>query len=163
MHPILKNSLAAVAGYAAIFVTVFVTFSLAYILMGPDRAFQPGTYDVSAIWVVLTILVGWSAATLGGKVCHLIARVTMAPKILMVLVGVLGIVQLVLTLTMDQSAPAERAAGQPEMMDAMNTAIQPLWITVINPIIGVLGVAYGGGLLKKSGSCATEPAKTDPT
>lgn len=163
MHPILKNSLSALAGYAATVVTIFVTFSLAFVLMGPDRAFQPGTYDVSAIWVVLTILVGWSAATLGGKVCHLIARKTMGPKILMVLVGVLGIVQLVLTLTMDQSAPAERAAGQPEMMDAMNTAIQPVWITVINPIIGVLGVAYGSGLLKKSGSCATEPAKTDPT
>ena len=139
-----------VAGYAAMFITIFVTFSLAYLLMGPDRAFKPGTYDVSAIWIVLTIVVGWSAATLGGKVCSVIAHTATAPKILIVLVGVLGAAELVATLLMQSAAAAERLAGEPSMMEAMNVAVQPLWITVVNPIIGVLGTAWGSGILKKS-------------
>lgn len=149
MQPFLRGTGAVVAGYAAIFITLFATFNLAYWLMGPDRAFEPGTYDVSPIWIALTIVVGWIAATLGGKVCSAIAGSTMAPKILIVLVGILGAVHLVTAYIMLPSAPAERLAGEPAMMEAMNFAVEPLWIIIINPIIGMIGVAWGSGLLKK--------------
>ena len=147
---VLKDIGAAVAGYAAIFITIFVTFTLAYRLMGPDRAFEPDTYDVSLVWVVLTLVVGWSAATLGGKVSQLIARNLTAPKVLIGIVGLLGILQLVMTLMAGQPEAGSRLPGEPSSMQAMSDAVQPLWITIVNPIIGMLGVAYGGGLFRRS-------------
>ena len=149
MNPFFRGAGAVVAGYVAMFITVFVTFSLAYVLMGPDRAFQPDVYDVSTTWIVVTFIVSWSAATLGGKVCHLIARSTTAPKYLIALVGVLGLAQLIGAIMVEPAAPGARVAGEPSMVEAMSTAIQPLWITVVNPIIGMLGTAYGSGLLRK--------------
>ncbi|MDE2732148.1 MAG: hypothetical protein OXM02_12350 [Bacteroidota bacterium] len=150
MKSIFRGTGAVVAGYAAMAITIFVTFTVAYLLMGPDRAFQAGTYDVSSIWIVLTLVVGWSAATLGGKVCSLIAHTVTPAKILVAFVGILGAAQLVIALVMQPAAPAERLAGEPSVMEAMNVAVQPLWITVVNPIIGVLGTAWGSGLFKNS-------------
>lgn len=61
------------------FVAIFVTFSAAYLAMGADRAFQPGNYEVSALWLVVSFGFGLLAATLGGWLCAKISRGGKAP------------------------------------------------------------------------------------
>lgn len=40
---------AVILGYLAMFVMVFGSFTVAYLLMGADNAFKPGVYEPSAL------------------------------------------------------------------------------------------------------------------
>ena len=70
---------AVVAGYVVIFVFVFATLMVAYFTMGTERAFQPGSYEVSATGLLVNIVLGLIAAVLGVLVASLIATTTMSP------------------------------------------------------------------------------------
>ena len=147
MRTFLYNTLAVVAGYLAMAIIIFIVFTLAYLIMGPDRAFKPAVYDVSTLWIAISFLVGLSAAILGGKVCRLIARNLTAPKYLIMVVGAWGVLLALMAVSTTAPELGIRAAGEPTAMQAMNVAIQPDWISWSNPFIGMLGAALGSGLL----------------
>ncbi len=64
----------AVAGYIVMFLTVFVLFSIAYLLLGASGAFQEGSWEPSGIWIVLSIVLGIVAGIAGGYVSAAIAK-----------------------------------------------------------------------------------------
>jgi hypothetical protein len=136
--------LAAVLGYVVMAVLVAALFAAAYTALGADRAFQPGRYDPSTTWLALACAIGFIAAALGGmvavKVCG--ARGT---KWLIVVVLVLGAIDAAFKLAHMKDIPEVRP-GDASISDAMLNARQPSWILIANPIIGVLGVAFGAGL-----------------
>ena len=55
----LRNILAAVVGYIAIVAVLFALSSLLWMAMGPSRAFQPGTWEVGAGWILGSIAIGF--------------------------------------------------------------------------------------------------------
>ena len=61
-------------GYIAMAFAVFAGLSLAFVALGADRAFRPGVFDVSAVWVVVSFIVGFGAALLGGWVARRVAK-----------------------------------------------------------------------------------------
>ena len=63
-----------VLGYVMMAATVFFTFTAAYLIMGADGSFKPGTYEVSALWLIVSFVLSFVAAVLGGYVCALIAK-----------------------------------------------------------------------------------------
>ncbi|MGH7540667.1 MAG: hypothetical protein ACRELC_06695 [Gemmatimonadota bacterium] len=138
---------AVILGYAVIVAVVFVTFGIAYALLGPDRSFQASTYDVSAIWIALAIALGLLAAVIGGRVTRAVAGNYRAVKILAVVVLVIGLV-LAVAERDRVAAPAVRPPDAP-MMEAMQSARQPAWLLFLNPVIGVVGVLCGGGSLRR--------------
>ena len=56
-----------ILGYLVMFVVVFVGLTAAYLAMGTDRAFKPGVYDVTAIWLVVMFAISILAAFVGGR------------------------------------------------------------------------------------------------
>ena len=92
-----------------------------------------------------------AAAVIGGFVCKAIGRTDQSVKILVGVVIVLGVISVFYEMGM------ERAGGvRPDdiaMFDAMANGIQPVWLSWLNPILGVVGVLYGG---KLKGSAPTE-------
>jgi len=130
-----------VVGYLVMFVAVFATFSAAYFAIGADGAFRPGSYDVSTTWILLGTVLSFVAAWLGGRVCVAIARDAKGPKALAAVVLILGILFAVPAMKPQPSEP--RPAGV-AMMDAMQRAKTPLWVALLNPVIGVIGVLVGG-------------------
>lgn len=145
--------LGVILGYVTMAVFVVVVFSAAFIVLGPDGAFREGAYTPSATWIVLSIVLSFVAALLGGIVC---ARIAPRPGPLRFLVGlvvVLGIVSAVAELAEDRE-PQVREADV-STFEAASKAEQPLWVSLLNPVIGVAGVLVGGrGALKKPGSAA---------
>lgn len=131
-----------VVGYIVMFVVVFVTFSAAYLGLGTERSFQPGSYEVSMLWNVLSIVLGFIAAVIGGMVCIRIAKDPRGPKWLAGLVLVLGIALAVPTLR--QAPPSEPRTAEVPNLEAMGKARQPPWVALLNPVIGVIGVLVGG-------------------
>jgi len=133
---------AAIVGYLVMFVVVFVVFSGAYLALGAERAFQPGAYDVSMLWNVLSVVIGFVAAVIGGMVAVTIAKDARGPKALAVLVLILGI--LFAIPVMQQQPTSEVRTAEVGNMEAMGKARQPLWAALLNPVIGVVGVMIGG-------------------
>ena len=138
-----------VVGYGAKIVVVIALFRLAYSIMGPDRAFLPGTYTISSSWIMLTIVVGLLAAIIGGLVSALIGKGTKAPWILAVLVLVLGVIIAVFEM---QGRPADLTEVIREhtvtSSEALQNRKQPTWIAFLNPVIGFTGVLAGARLRK---------------
>lgn len=132
-----------VLGYVMMVAFVFLTFSLAYRLLGADRAFQPGTYDVTTLWIVTSFVLGLAGAILGGYVCEAISRTPKAAKVLAVLVLVLGFAFAVPVLTNTNPAPPRE--GAVSNAAAMQNAKQPGWVALLNPLFGAIGVLIGAG------------------
>jgi hypothetical protein len=80
-----------VAGFGAMFLTVFLSLTVAYLAMGTERAFQPGSFEVTGAWLAVMFVVNIAAALVGGFVCAAIAPSPKAPIALAVVVLVLGL------------------------------------------------------------------------
>lgn len=142
----LRNILGVIAGYAVMALCIFLVFTVAYLVLGADGAFRPESWQVSTTWLILSIVVGLGAAWVGGLVCQRIAQSTRAAVYLIAVVVILGIVTIVFT---GDPAMTDPRLVDPGWQNAMNNAQQPAWIMYLNPFIGALGIAWGGGLLSK--------------
>ncbi len=142
----LRNILAAVAGYLAMALSVFVLFSLLWAVLGSSGSFQPGSWEISDAWTAGSIVVGFAAAYLGGLVCARLARDRGGATILIAAVVALGVVVAL------AGAGGEGATGprpdQVSMMEAMSSARQPTWIAWLNPLLGAVGVWIGSWRLR---------------
>ena len=140
----LRNILAAIAGYVAMAAALFVLFSLLWLTLGPSRAFQPGSWDVSGGWALGSIVLGLVAAYIGGRVCAKVAHDARGATMLIGLVIVFGVVNALI--------PPEMVAGpRPDdvsMMEATAGARQPAWFNWLNPVIGIVGVWFGSKSLR---------------
>jgi hypothetical protein len=134
---------AVVLGYVTMFAGVFILFSTTYLLLGPGRSFQAGSCDVSAAWIIASIVLGFVAALLGGKVCLAVGKTRGTVQALAGLVIVLGLVFAIPVFTGPGEASAVACDGLGGM-EAMQEAIQPVWMALLNPVIGAVGVLLGG-------------------
>ena len=139
---------AVVVGYLVIFILIFALFTLAYLVLGADRAFQPATYDVSTIWIIASMVLGFVAAFIGGAVCSMIAKGTKAPLILAGLVVVLGILFAIPVLTSTNTTAEMIRDGSVGNLEAMQNAKQPAWVALLNPLLGAVGVLAGSRFKK---------------
>ena len=130
---------AVVVAYVAITVFVMIAFSVAYKLW-PRGAFQPGCYDVTMSWNLLSLVLGILAAVLGGWICVVIDDQPWAARSLMILVAVLGLVDV--AATVKKSTAGSRPRGdEVDNRTAMRHARKPVWVAVTNILAGIAGVA----------------------
>ena len=134
-----------VVGYVAMFAAIFLAFSGLYQALGQELSFQPGSYEPSVLWTVVSFALGLLASVLGGYVCARIARAATPPKVLAGVVLVIGLLSAVPVL-MAAATPAEARTGEVGNMDAMTRAKQPVWVAVANPFLGAVGVLLGARL-----------------
>ena len=131
-----------ILGYAVMAALVFATFTLAYFAMGADKAFQPGTYDVTPLWLAVSFVLSLIAAVFGGKVCASVGRKSSAVNGLVGLVLILGLLSAVPAFTTSSSVIVR--AGDVPNLEAMMNAKEPAWFALLLPVIGVVGVKIGG-------------------
>ena len=142
----LRAVLAVIVGYLVMALLVFTTFSLAYLLMGADGAFSPGTYDVTPLWLVVSFVFSFIAAVVGGWVCATIARRSTAAKGFAAVVFILGlIVALSVIMAPDDARPQVRE-GNVGNIAAMQNAKQPGWVALLNALIAPAGILLGARL-----------------
>jgi hypothetical protein len=139
----LRKIAAVIVGYLVMFVVVFVCLTTAYLALGADRAFQPGSYEVTGLWLVVWFIVSVGAALAGGKVCALIGKTRGAVISLAIVVLILGVLSALPALKPPDGEPKPRTSG-PTNLEAMMSAKQPNWVLFLTPVIGVVGVLAGG-------------------
>ncbi len=134
-----------VVGYVVMLAVVFGLMSLAWMVLGAEGAFQPGTFQVTGTWIALSIVVALLAAVAGGWAC---ARITLDPRAIRLLVGlvvVLGVIFAIPVLTAPAGPPTPRPEGL-AMMEAMKQGVQPAWVALLNPALGAIGALIGSRL-----------------
>jgi uncharacterized membrane protein YeaQ/YmgE (transglycosylase-associated protein family) len=137
-----RSIIGVIVGYLALFVVLFCVLTAAYLGMGADRAFAPGSFRPSALWLAIEIVVGFVAAAIGGWLCLVIARKRGAVTALVIVILAVGALSAV---------PAFKAAGLPEAvregglsnMQAMMNARPPVWMAFFNPVLGAVGAFVG--------------------
>lgn len=131
-------------GYVVMAGAVMGAFTIAYLAMGADRAFQTDSYEASRLWLVVSALLGLAAAVLGGWVAVRVGRTHRTAAVLAVAVVVLGVVLALPTLNAPRTD--EVRTGEVGNMEAMMKAQQPPVVSILNPIIGGIGVMIGARL-----------------
>lgn len=140
---------AVVAGYAVMLVVIFALSTLAWMMLGANRAFHPGTYETTLIWIGVSLAVSLFAAVLGGFACAAVSKGdARATKGLAGLVIVLGIV-FALPVLMQEPSTATRP-DVVTMAAAMQNARQPGWVALLLPLLGAAGVVLGAGMRKRA-------------
>jgi hypothetical protein len=132
-----------IVGYFVMLVLVVVLGVAVFLALGAEHAFAPGAYTPSVLWIVIALSCALLAAIAAGWVCAAIGGAGTAPKVLAGLVLVLGLIFVYPALNPEADLrPTARMSGEPVMVSLKN-ARQPVWIAVMNPILGVVGVLVG--------------------
>jgi len=142
-----RNILGVVVGYLAIFAFVFLSFTGLYFILGANGAFESETYEVSLVWIIISFILSFVAAVLGGFLCKLISKNHKAALSLALLVFILGIVFAIPSLSAGDDV-VEMRKQDVSNFEAMQNAKQPPIVSILNPIIGALGVVLGSKLKK---------------
>ncbi len=140
-----KTVAGVIVGYVVMAVLIFATFSGAYLLMGADTVFKPNLYDPSMVWIIISFVLGFIAAVVGGFVCAALSKNARAAQILAGLVLVLGLLLAIPALRGTDTRPNVRT-GAVSNMEAMQSARTPGWVALINPFLGAAGILIGAGM-----------------
>ena len=144
-----RKIIGVIVGYIAMAAVIFITFTLLYLILGAEASFQPGNFQASTTWLVLSTILGLIAAVIGGLVCVIIAKDHKAAIWLAGLVLVLGIILAIPSLNIPEEEMNKVREGNVDNMTAMQNAKQPPVALILNPIIGAIGVIAGSRLKKK--------------
>lgn len=145
----LRNILAVIVGYIVMAIVVGGGLAIAYLILGTEGAYKPASYEVTTTWLIAMLAVGIIAALLAGITC---AKLSMHSKgAVLSLVGVV-IVMTFVDLAMKSAKPEptpdqQIRTGEVALSEAPMLAVSPLWFTIVNPIIGVVGVMAGASLI----------------
>ena len=151
-----RNVGAVLVGYVVMFAVAFVCFTVAFLIVGTNRAFVEGSYEVTVIWLIVSFALGLIVAVAGGFACAVVAKGSKAPLALAGLVLAVGLLMALPVLTAtDDGKPAIREADV-STFDAMQNGKQPPWVALVNPVIGVVGVLAGSKL--RGGRRRADPA-----
>jgi hypothetical protein len=137
-NPVVRNVLAAIGGYVAMFAVAFALLSLTWAVLGADGSFQAGTWEVSTAWIVVSFVLGLIVSMAGGFCASKLGADEKAVWILAGLVIVMGVLQ-----ALPETGHELVRPDGVSMFEAMGSIIQPRWLYYVNPILGVIGVLLG--------------------
>jgi hypothetical protein len=145
----LKSILAIIVSYIAMFVLFMAIFTGLYFALGVERVFQADSYEVSMLWIVLTLVIGFLVSMFAGYLCAAISKSWRTCQIFALIVFLLALIQCFSALRRNPDAPNVRA-GEVGMFDAMKLAVSPLWLHFVNPILSGAGVLLGARLKRRA-------------
>jgi hypothetical protein len=144
----LKSILAIIVSYVAMFVIFMAIFTCLYFALGIERVFQADSYEVSMLWIALTLVIGFLVSMFAGWLCAAISKSWRTCQLFALIVFLLARMQCLSALRRNPDAPNTRA-GEVGMFDAMSLAVTPLWLHFVNPILSGAGVLIGARMKRR--------------
>jgi hypothetical protein len=135
-----------VVGYIAMAIFITVVFVCLFLALGVDRAFQPDSYEVSTLWIAISLGISLGGAILGGYLCAAVGKSLRACKALAVIVVVLGL--LLCLPSMKRGEGPNVRAGEVPNFEAMQLGVTPIWAHLLTPVLGAVGVLLGARMKK---------------
>lgn len=152
MGKVLRIIGGVLVGFFVINLLVVAGFSVIWFGLGQDFTHYPGTADARPLFSILTIILGFAGAIIGGFLTAVIGK---SPKqtamiILAALVLVLGMTYAGMNLVKEvEPLPDGAEISDVPMAEWEKYAKEPNWVAFINPLFGAAGVLLGGRLGKR--------------
>jgi hypothetical protein len=144
----LRSILAIIVSYVAMFILFMAIFFGCYFALGVERVFQPDSYEVSTLWVVLTLLIAFLVTMFAGYLCAVISQSWRACQVFAFIVFLLALWQCFQGMRRDSEGPNVRA-GEVTYFEAIGHVVSPKWLHIVNPIISGAGVLLGARLKRR--------------
>jgi hypothetical protein len=144
----LKSILAIIVSYIAMFVISMAIFTGLYFALGVERVFQTDSYEVSILWIVLTLVIGFLVSIFSGYLCAAISKSWRTCQVFALIVFLLSLIQCWSALKRNPEAPNTRA-GEVGMFEAMTLAVSPFWLHLVNPVLCGAGVLIGARMKRR--------------
>jgi peptidoglycan/LPS O-acetylase OafA/YrhL len=138
----LRSIVAVIASYAVMIVFFVAVFTGCYIALGSERVFQTDSYEVSTLWIGLTIVLSFLGALIGGYLCAAISKSNRICQVFAFIVFFLGLLACIPAMKRNPDAPNVRA-GEVTNLEAMRLAVTPLWVHLATPVISAAAVLLG--------------------
>ena len=142
-----RTVLAVVLGLVLNLVLGFASIALAWVIFGPEGAFQGETTVASAEWSLFGCVAGLAVGMIVGRVTWVIAR-DASPMPVVVLAGILLVIGLgsaFLQLGVEPGPlPEGKSVSDLTFFEAGELATSPAWYMFAAPCIIALGVLVGG-------------------
>ena len=145
----LRSVLAVIVALILLVILQVASFMSMYGLMGADWSFKPASYQASARWTAMQLVIIIVTSIIAGLICAAIAKGGKAPLALAAVVLVLGLGAALLRTSL-HSDTQEVRIGNVSQKDARDKARHPTWVVFLGPVIGAVGVVIGGKLKRKS-------------
>lgn len=136
----LRSIVGVIVGYAVLSVFFFAIFTGAYLVLGVECIFQPDSYEVSKLWLVLSAAISLCGSILGGYVC---AAISKSKRTCQVFAGIILIILILFCIPKMRDQTPHVRAGEISNMDAMRLTQMPTWMHLLNPVLGAVGVLLG--------------------
>jgi cytochrome bd-type quinol oxidase subunit 2 len=138
----LKSILAVIASYAVMFIFLFAAFTGCYFALGTEGTFQSDSYNVTTVWIGLTVVVCLLAGIIGGLLCAAISKSKRTCQIFAFIVFFGGLLACIPAMQRSPDAPNTRA-GEVSNFEAMGLAVSPMWLHLLTPVVSAVGVLLG--------------------
>jgi hypothetical protein len=142
----LKSVAGIVLGYIVMAIFGFATLTGAYLGLGADRVFEPGSYVVSALWIALMIVITVISGFLGGLTCRAISKSRTTGLFFGAIVFVISF-GFALPHIMKEQTPVTRSGEVPNLQ-AMAMGQTPSWLCIVNPVLAGLAAVMGSRVKK---------------
>jgi hypothetical protein len=146
----LKSILAIIVSYVALFAVFMAIFTGLYFLLGVERVFKTDSYEVSMLWIALTLVIGFFVSMFAGFLCAAISKNWRTCQVFALIVFILALIQCFGALRRNNPDAPNIRAGEVGMFDAMSLAVSPLWLHFVNPILSGAGVLIGARMKRRS-------------
>ena len=144
----LKSILAIIVSYLALFILFMAIFTGCYFALGIERVFQPDSYEVSTLWVILTLVIAFLVTMFAGYLCATLSKNWRACQVLALIVFLLALWQCFSGMKRDSEGPNVRA-GDVTYLEAIGHAVTPMWLHFVNPIVNGAGILLGARMRRR--------------
>ena len=136
----LRSIVGVIVGYFVLSVFFFAIFTGLYLALGVERIFQPDSYEVSTLWLVLSAAISLCGSILAGYVC---AAISKSKRTCQVFAGIILIILILFCIPKMRDRTPHVRAGEVPNLDAMRLTQMPIWMHLLNPVLGAVGVLLG--------------------
>ena len=135
-----------IVGFIVMVILVMATFGITIAALGIEKTVQPGSYWTTNTFNIIVLIGGFIAAIIGGLVCGMIARNSMAAFALVAILLATGIGSVIA----DMNRPDPPARTAPATLeDISRYGKEPMWFAFSKIVFGAVGVLIGSSMVKK--------------
>jgi hypothetical protein len=144
----LKNIAAIIVSYIVMFIFFMAVFTGCYFALGVERVFQPDSYEVSTLWIILTLVLALLGTMLAGYLCAVISKSWRTCQVFALIIFLLTLWQCFSVVRRNSEGPNVRA-GEVGYLEAIGLAVTPMWLHFVNPVISGAGILLGARMKRR--------------
>ncbi len=144
----LKSIIAIVVSYIAMFVFFMVVVIGCYVALGSERVFKPDSYEISTLWLVLTLIVSFVGSAIAGYLCAVISGSWATCRVFAFIVFLATLGFCFASLRQSQESPNVRAS-EVSWTDGIRLGVSPMWLHFVSPVISGVAVLVGARMKRR--------------